>query len=188
MQKNTFLEIEFNKLRAKWRRIKEEFDSIKNISDLAWSEFYPAFLIEIKEKDIEDPFNKNCSTEELKDNSIFEEEEVKQKYRDAARLTHPDKSNGKIESFKNISKAKKEGSLNDFYDELKKIKASKGDISFMEVDKISNEIKLLESKIQEINNSPYIKWFYGTHLERNKIMKSIITFIKNDQKKNKIIK
>ena len=35
-----------------------------------------------------------------------------------------------INCLKNISKAKKEGNLNDFYDELKKIKVSKGDLSF----------------------------------------------------------
>lgn len=188
MEINNFLKTEFNRLRHKWRRLKKELESIENICNLAWSEFYPTLARELHEKGIKDPFVTESAKKNNENNSIFESDELKKKYREAARLTHPDKNKTyNVDVFKNISKAKKEGSLNKFYDELKKTNISKGEITHLEIDNISKEISSLEKKISEMHRSVYIKWFYETEVNRKKIIEITIKKINNDQKKNKII-
>ena len=186
MEINNFLVSEFNRLRNKWRELKKELDSIENISDLAWSQFYPVLTRKLDSAGLKNPFLEETSKKNNKSDSIFESNELKKKYREAARLTHPDKSKKyDPDIFKNISKAKKEGSLNKFYDELKKTKISKGEITHLEIDNISKEISSLESKISEMHKSLHIQWFYETEVNRKKIIELTIEKINNDQKKNK---
>ena len=186
MEINNFLVSEFNKLRHKWRELNQELDLIKNICNLAWSQFYPALAKELDSKGVKNPFLEEVSKKSTKDDSVFESNELKKKYREAARLTHPDK-NKKYDPdvFKNISKAKKEGSLNKFYDELKKTKISKGEITHLEVDNILKEISSLENKISEMHSSVHVEWFYETEVNKKKIIELTIKKINNDQKKNK---
>lgn len=175
---------EFNKLRAEWRNVNNELIEIKDIAENAWLEFYSKFLQLTKKMDIEDPFLKKEIIKEKKDNSIFEEDLLKQKYREAAKLTHPDKTKGfKIDSFKKISKAKKEGSLNQFYDELRKVKIKNDDLSYAQLDQIEKEIKEIKNEIFNISNSIFFKWYYSNEENRKKIMNLLISNLKDEQKK-----
>jgi len=175
---------EFNKLRAEWRYINNELFQVKEIAENAWKEFYPKFLESISGLDVEDPFFKQENSKKKKDNSIFEEDCLKEKYREAARLTHPDKNKESvIDSFKNISKAKKEGNLNQFYDEIKKINIKNVNLSYKELDQIEKEIKEIKNQILNISNSIFFKWYYSDQKNRDIIINLLITNLKNDKKK-----
>jgi len=173
---------EFNKLRANWKDTKKELEEVTLIAEKAWGEFYPKFLKLTRELNIKNPFfDSDSSRNKKKDNSIFEEDSLRQKYRQAALLTHPDKIKEiEADSFKKISKAKKEGNLNEFYDEIKKVKIENKSFSYLEIDKIEKEINDSKEKIKNISNSFFFKWYYENKSGRKKIMNLLIIKIKND--------
>jgi len=170
----------FYKLRSEWRELNEEKRQLESLLEMAWQSFYPTFLRKIESKNIDDPFSKEIKKEDEKNNSFFNEDEIKSKYRDAAKLTHPDRKGvNNLDSFKNISKAKKEGSLNKFYDEVRSSKIDLGEISFIEIDKLEKEIKDLKKELNQMNDCFYLKWFYSGPERREEILNSIINNIKN---------
>ena len=95
---------EFNKLRAEWKDSRKELEEVNLIAEKAWKEFYPKFLESTRGLDIRNPFlDSESSCNKKKDNSIFEEDSLRQKYRQAALLTHPDKIKEiEADSFKKI--------------------------------------------------------------------------------------
>ncbi len=157
---NNFIKKQFNQLRSEWRDLTKEKREAEALLDIAWSFFYPEFLLEIKGKNIKNPF---LEAKEVapKKSSFFENEELKVKYRKAATLTHPDKTDGKIDSFKEISKARKEGCLNKFYDQLRSEKINIGELSFLEIEKMESEILQLKKDIEFITKSIYMEWFFA---------------------------
>ena len=177
---NNFSQKYFNKLRVEWRTLLKEKKEAEDILDLAWSEFYPCFLEKLNSEKLDNPFDNLDVKKNQDESSFFQDEDMKTKYRNAAKLTHPDRSNsGSLESFKNISKAKKEGNLNKFYDELRSSNINKGDISFKEIEKMEDEISKLKKEIEDILDSVYLKWFYSNEGGRSIIINSIINNIKN---------
>ena len=103
------------------------------------------------------------------------------------KATHPDKANkkqNKIEIFQNISKAKKEGELNKFFDEFKKVSSEEIIISTSYISKLEEEIKLTSKKIDDIIKSDHYIWFYSSEKQKKIYIKNIIINIKTNEQKN----
>lgn len=164
----------YNKYRFQWRELKKELEELEDISAIAWAQFYSEFLIQIKKQNIENPFLEQ-SIEEKKSSKIFEQEELKELYREAAKKTHPDKNGAdKIDVFKKISKAKKDGELNQFLEEVKKINQNEVKVSYSLVDELKKEINFVKNKIKNILNSCFMEWYYAENSKKQTIMKRII--------------
>tara|TARA_B100000085_G_scaffold285631_1_gene322607 strand:- start:8256 stop:8813 length:558 start_codon:yes stop_codon:yes gene_type:complete len=167
----------FNKYRNKWRALKEELKDVEHLSDLAWSEFYPEFQKALKAKNIKDPFLEQENVPEKKNTSVFSEECIKMIYREVAKKSHPDKNgSSKVESFQKISKAKKDGDLNIFLDEAKKIEKKKIEVSYSLIDKLEEEISDMEKKIEQLRGTFFLNWYYAPKVNRSKIMNQIINY------------
>jgi hypothetical protein len=167
----------FNKYRNQWRSLKNELNDIEAIANLAWADFYPEFLREINAKNIKDPFGEKEDKTPGKHGDIFSDESIKLIYREVAKKSHPDKAGKKnVEVFKEISKAKKEGSLNKFLDEAKKIDKNKFDVSYILIDKLKEEIDETKDKIDRIIGSFYFEWYYAPPPSREKIMEKVINY------------
>ena len=180
LKTNPSINREFNRLRSKWRSLTKELKELNDLFDCVWIEFYPAFQKACIDENIKDPFSELNSNKKKEKSSFFESDEMKEKYRNAAKLTHPDLSCNPVNnSFQKISKAKNKGCLNEFYEELNKNKINKGEISFSEIIKLEEELGKIKLDIENILNSIYFKWYYESSSGRSFIMKSILENLKN---------
>ena len=174
---------DFNKARSEWRSLKKEVVELETIFNNAWCEFYESFLSEIKNSDKKNPFLEPEKKKESSNNKVFEEECLKDLYRDVAKQTHPDKNGGEsIEIFKNISSAKKRGQINEFLEETKKVKKNRLEVSYRMLDKIYEEINYLKNKINQLSNSFCMEWYYAKNSKKKEIMKQIIKYYDEKEK------
>jgi hypothetical protein len=176
-KEHPYIRATFNKYRSEWRALKKELKDLEALSNMAWNEFYPEFQKALKSKNIKDPFLNDQEISPKKNVSVFSEESIKMIYREVAKKSHPDKNgSSKIESFQKISKAKKDGDLNIFLDEVKKIDGKKIEISYSLIDKLEEEISAIHKKIDQLNGSFYLNWYYSPSSNRSKIMNKIINY------------
>ena len=175
----------FNRYRGQWRSAKKELDEIESVANLAWADFYPEFLTQIKAKNLRNPFEEEVEKPSGK-HDVFGDEAIKLIYREVAKKSHPDKVGEKnIEVFQAVSKAKKEGNLNKFLEEAKKIDKNKIDISYALIDKLKEEIDEIKNKIDRILGSFYFEWYYATAPNRKKIMDEVIDYYEKKETQNK---
>ena len=170
------LKKQFNKLRFEWRSLNKELRYIKKIQEVA----LPLFTSEVSKHLDLNALKSKESEEEKKSKNIFEEPELKAIFRDLAKVTHPDKNQGKEENFSKISKAKKDNKLNIFLEEARKLSKNNIEVTYEVLRKIEKEIIALKKEIDEITNSFYWVWYFEAGEERKKIIK---TFIKNNETK-----
>lgn len=181
------LKKQFNSLRFKWRELQKELKELEEISVIAFNDFYSVLTQEINKQNLPNPFLLDPPAKEKKNNGIFDEEGIKEMYRYSVKATHPDKAQekeNKIEIFQNISKAKKEGELNKFFDEFKKISNEEITISTSYISKLEEEIKLTSKKLDNIIKSDHYIWFYSSEKQKKIYIKNIIINIKTNEQKN----
>jgi len=170
------LKKQFNKLRFEWRNLNEELKSIKKIQEVA----LPLFTSEVSKHLDLNALKSKESEEEKKSKNIFQEPELKSIFRELAKVTHPDRNQGKEENFSKISKAKRDNELNVFLEEARKLNKNNIEITYDVLDKIEKEIIIIKKNIHDITNSFYWVWYFETASKRKEIIK---TFIKNNETK-----
>ena len=166
---------EYSKLRYKWRELFKEHAELSRIEQLAWVEFYEAAIKYIESNGLENPFVPKEPEEKQKNKEIFEENETKALYRQAAIKTHPDKHGGEyIDVFKDIAEAKHEGHLNKMLDGARKVNVKPEKISMDQIETLEKEVNELEKKIDEIIYSAHWTWYHANNAQKENILEKLL--------------
>lgn len=185
-QNNFYKKKIYSEARFKWREINEEYLRVKDLEKTINFEFNKIILFEINKLGLKNTLKTKKENKKKCKDKIFEEENVKQIFREAAKACHPDASGDKnIELFKKIVESKKEGDLCKFLDVAKKLKIQNKDISMSQIEKIESEIFELKKEIYEITNSVQWAWWHENKKNQKKIIDSVIKNIKHEQNKKK---
>ena len=166
---------EFNKLRCKWRSLTEEYESLSKVEEEAWGLFYKACMGHVEKHNLENPFEQKSDDKEFKNKDIFNEDETKHVFRQAALKSHPDKSpESCVGLFYEISLAKKDGRLNKLFDGARKLDIKPDDVTINQIDVLKSEVDDLEKKIDEIIFSAHWIWHHANNKQKPKIIKTIL--------------
>ena len=166
---------EFSKLRYKWRELKKEYLELGQTDKAAWRDFYEASIEYIEAHKLENPFGQQEEKQESGNREIFEEDETKVVYRQAAMKTHPDKSGEEhIEVFKDIADAKKKGNLNKMLDGARKVNIKLEEISIKQIEVLEGEVHELKEKINKIITSVHWVWYHANNVQRQVILKQVL--------------
>ena len=165
----------YNKLRCKWRELKKEHTELRQTENVALSEFHRAAMEYIKENGLKDPFGPREEDEKRGNAEIFQEDETKTIYRQAAIRTHPDKHGDEyIDIFKDIADAKDKGNLNKMLEEARKVDVKPEEISIKQLNVLEEEVNELERKTEEIMFSVHWIWYHANTEQRNKILEHVL--------------
>ena len=175
---------EFNRLRAAWREMKQEYNYISEFYKQAKNELNLIIIEEAKKLNLHDVFSEEPQEKKIEKQEAFEDESIKSVYRETAKASHPDVAGlESIKEFKVLAKAKKEQHLNRMLDVAAKFKVKNKNITYEQIDLIKKEIVEIKKKIDEIHSSIYWRWHIASRIEKNTILKNIINHLKNEQKK-----
>jgi hypothetical protein len=166
---------EYSKLRYKWRELSKEYTDLRGIEKMAWADFYETSMRYIEEHGLKSPFSPKEEEEKSANKKIFQEDETKAVYREAAIKTHPDKHGGEyVDIFKGISRAKSEGSLNRMLEEARKVNVKPEEISIEQICVLEDELNELEKKIDEIRFSVHWTWYHANNSQKQIILEKIL--------------
>jgi len=147
-------------------------------------EFKKQLGVELKKYKLEDPYQPSDKEDEIGVVNIFELEETKKLYRDAAVKSHPDKDSSNISIFQDIVDSKKNNNFNKFLDSAKKLKIEVKEITYEQIDKIEKELEKIEKEIDEMQKSIEWVWYFESKKNRQQIIDNLIKKIIYEQKKN----
>jgi len=165
---------EFNKLRYEWRELSKEHEELSKTEKIAWGVFYEAAMEYIDENNLKNPFQPKDKESE-KSSSFFETEEAKGLFREAARKTHPDKTEEDcVDLFKNIATAKKRGDFNEFLENAKKVDVKIENVTVEQIEKLEEEVNELEKKIDGILFSVHWIWYHANNYNKLKILNQVL--------------
>lgn len=151
---------------------------------MAVVEFKKQLGVELKKYKLEDPYQPSDKEDEIGAVNIFELEETKKLYRDAAVKSHPDKDSSNISIFQDIVDSKKNNNFNKFLDSAKKLKIEVKEITYEQIDKIEKELDKIEKEIDEMQKSIEWVWYFESKKNRQQIIDNLIKKIIYEQKKN----
>lgn len=151
---------------------------------MAIVEFKKQLGVELKKYKLEDPYQPSDKEDEIGVVNIFELEETKKLYRDAAVKSHPDKDSSNISIFQDIVDSKKNNNFNKFLDSAKKLKIEVKEITYEQIDKIEKELEKIEKEIDEMQKSIEWVWYFESKKNRQQIIDNLIKKIIYEQKKN----
>lgn len=151
---------------------------------MAIVEFKKQLGVELKKHKLKDPYQPSDKEDEIGVVNIFELEETKKLYRDAAVKSHPDKDSSNISIFQDIVDSKKNNNFNKFLDSAKKLKIEVKEITYEQIDKIEEELEKIEKEIDEMQKSIEWVWYFESKKNRQQIINNLIKKIIYEQKKN----
>lgn len=172
------------KARHKWKEVREEYDWTKNLESEINTEFNKILLSKIKKNGLNNPLKlkKENNKNKTHKKEMFEDEDIKKVFRQAAKACHPDVAQKEnVEIFNKIIESKKEGNIGDFLEAAKQLKIPNTEISIMQIEAIEQETVEMIEEINEITSTVQWRWWHENKKNKNIIMNNIIQNIKNEQ-------
>lgn len=170
----------FNKLKHKLAYLNLEHEDCSNIFNTARQTFVSSMYKYCSDHDLEAPFTKVKAEKDSGANNLTTDEE-KELYREIVMKTHPDKLSGlsekdveeKTELYQEAVQGKEDGDFN----KILKV-ALELDIDFKSInpdiiDRISEEINLLDKKIKDIKEDIMWKWYYCNKAQQQEIFRQL---------------
>lgn len=170
----------FNKLKHKLAYLNLEYEDCISIFKLARETFVSNMFEYCSRNDLEAPFTQVKPKKKSGRNTLSSDEE-KELYREIVMKTHPDKLNGlsekDIEEKTKLYQEAVEGKESGDFNKILKV-ALELEIDFKKinpdiVDRIEEEINLLNKKIEDIKDDLMWKWYYCNKAQQEEIFKQL---------------
>ena len=163
---NKLLSKKFEKLKHKISYLNIEYEEINDIFKHARDTFISTMFEYCSRKGLEPPFKKECDTPNKKQKN---RKQIKELYREIAKQTHPDKTNGlseeeieaRAELYQQATSGKASGDFNKILQVALDLDIEIQDINPELLDTIEHEIRKMENKISKIKQDIMYKWYYA---------------------------
>ena len=181
---NDFKQKFSRKLKAKLKKTQEEYDETKWIFEIACLDFSNA-IGDFREKNqLDCPFGdneKDKKKEDMVNEEVFSDPEVKDLYKKIVISTHPDKllnvskkdKDEKTKLFRKASKAKGCSNLNALAEVAVELKIDLEKLTFEQLETIEQEINKKEKETDDMRKSIAWVWYYSNQQKRLDIIKSV---------------
>lgn len=170
----------FNKLKHKLAYLNLEYEDCISIFKLARETFVSNMFEYCSRNDLEAPFTQVKPEKKSGRNTLSSDEE-KELYREIVMKTHPDKLNGlsekdieeKTKLYQEAVEGKESGDFNKILKVALELEIDFKNINPDIVDRIEEEINLLNKKIEDIKDDLMWKWYYCNKAQQEEIFKQL---------------
>ena len=170
----------FNKLKHKLAYLNLEYEDCTSIFKLARETFVSDMFAYCSQNDLEAPF-KQVKPEKQPGQNTLSSDEEKELYREIVMKTHPDKLNGlseedieeKTKLYQEAVQGKESGDFNKILKVALELDIDFKNISPDIVDRIEEEINLLNKKIEDIKDDLMWKWYYCNQAQQEEIFRQL---------------
>lgn len=170
----------FNKLKHKLAYLNLEHEDCSGVFKVARETFVSGMFDYCGQNDLEAPFTKVKEEKKSGTNSLNTDEE-KELYREIVMATHPDKLNGlserdieeKTKLYQEAVQGKEDGDFNKILKVALELEIDFKKINPDIVDRIEEEINLLDKKIKDIKNDVMWKWYYCNKAQQEEIFRQL---------------
>ena len=170
----------FNKLKHKLAYLNLEHEDCKDIFKIAREAFVSNMFKYCGENDLEAPFAQVDNKKKSGPNTLITDEE-KDLYREIIMKTHPDKLSGlsekdieeKSELYQEAIKGKEDGDFNKILKVALELEIELETMSPDILNRIEEEVVLLDKKIKDIKNDLMWKWYYCNKAQQEEIFRQL---------------